>query len=54
MTLKIRRILLAGADGSATRVTQRAADLAAKSDASLELMSVAAGFERRQATTLLS
>jgi universal stress protein E len=40
MTLKLRRILVAVADGSATRVTQRVADLAARSGASVEISSI--------------
>jgi universal stress protein E len=40
MTLKLRRILVAVSDSSATRVTQRVTDLAANSAASVEIVSV--------------
>ena len=40
MSLPIRRILVAVADGTARRVTRRAGDLALKSDAKIELFSV--------------
>jgi universal stress protein E len=40
MPLRIRRILIAVADGAATRVVRRAGDLALKADATVELFSV--------------
>jgi universal stress protein E len=40
MMLKMQRILVVVADGTVTRVTQRVADLAAKSGASVEILSV--------------